>query len=322
MDSIQLRSRSMKSLQRVLGNLTEASLETTILTIAKLICVESGSANLDAVSAHVSGLIRLVHLRGGLDNLEDPTITTVYSGDYVRGLLTGSPPAFPMSSAWKNRIIEQFGISKGTSENSVTDIPGLRFFTSPWSRDLDPTMKSLLRLFQRLTLLFKPTEYEECTGTLADNNLVILAGHQLLSLSFAGALAGFHESLRLAMVVYSAFRIFDLQFMPNSRIIVDDLDRTLHSSFQPLKDKAPDLLFWILFVGGLASQDLDCHDWFVARLAEMAECLEIYDWNTALSLLRQFFFVIRSAETKPESLWNEVLARQTHTLTSDVPHLH
>ncbi|KAL4968412.1 uncharacterized protein BDV14DRAFT_197189 [Aspergillus stella-maris] len=322
MDSIQLRSRSMKSLQHVLGNLAEAFLETTILTIAKLICVESGTAKLDAVSAHVSGLIRLVHLRGGLDNLEDTTITTIYSGDYVRGLLTGSPPAFPMSSAWKNRLIEQSRISKGTRENSITEIPGLRFFTSPWSRDLDPTMKSLLRLFQRLTLLIKPTEYEDCTGTLADNNLVILAGHQLLSLFFSGALARFQESLRLAMVVYSAFRIFDLQFMPNSRIIVDDLDRTLHSSFPMLKDKAPDLLFWILFVGGLASQDLDCHDWFVVRLAEVAECLEIYDWITALSLLRQFFFVIRPAETKPECLWNEVLTRQTHTLTSDAPHLH
>jgi hypothetical protein len=39
-DSLQLRTKSIKGLQTILDNLTDASLEAAILIVANLICVE------------------------------------------------------------------------------------------------------------------------------------------------------------------------------------------------------------------------------------------------------------------------------------------
>ncbi|KAL4787894.1 hypothetical protein BJX76DRAFT_353693 [Aspergillus varians] len=309
MDSLQLRTKAIKGLQRVLENLGDDFIESIILAVANLVCAEAAGANKEAAGAHMSGLRKLVYLRGGLDNLEDLTISTIYCGDFMRGLLTRCPPAFPMSDAWKSKVLQQSRAAQSIHENTALYPPGIRFFTSPWSRDLHSGMRSSLRLFQRLASYYESTEREPSMRAPIDNSLMIIGGHRLLSLSFSGTSASFQESLRLAMLVYCATRILDLQWINCVPFAVEDLRQSLHSSLSILQDTACDLLFWILFVGGMASQGLECHRWFVIRLGEAAERLAVTDWNTALSLLRQFFFVIRPAEKQPERLWNSTVEK-------------
>jgi hypothetical protein len=69
---------------------------------------------------------------------------------------------------------------------------------------------------------------------------------------------------------------------------------------------ADDLLFWILFVGGMASEGLECRRWFVVRLRETADRLGITGWDAAFPLLDGFFFLDRSGENYAGNLWEEV----------------
>ncbi|CEL08929.1 hypothetical protein ASPCAL12074 [Aspergillus calidoustus] len=76
--SLQLRTKSIKGLQTILDNLTDASLETAILIVANMICVEAGAAQIHAVDAHMHGLRRLIYMQGGLDLLDDLAISPKY----------------------------------------------------------------------------------------------------------------------------------------------------------------------------------------------------------------------------------------------------
>jgi hypothetical protein len=76
---------------------------------------------------------------------------------------------------------------------------------------------------------------------------------------------------------------------------------------------APDLLFWILFIGGLASQGYSSHAWFVHHLAGVARDLGLKEWTSHVRpMLAQFFYTDRvsqggKAETVGEDLWSEVV---------------
>ncbi|KAL4878892.1 hypothetical protein BJY04DRAFT_220723 [Aspergillus karnatakaensis] len=307
MDSLQLRTRAIRGLQRVLDNLDETFLDLAILIVANLICVEAASAQIDAVCAHISGLRRLIYLRGGLDNLGDLTISTIYCGDFMRGLLLGSSPAFPMSNAWKNRVFEKSKAAKLDPGSLGPSSPGSKFFASPWSKELHLGLKSTLRLFQRLTSYYNSTTLGLSSGAPFDSSLIIMGGHQLLSMPFAVSSNNFDEPLRLALVVYCANRIFDLQPTHCVLFAVEDLQRSLQAPLAILQETADDLLFWILFIGCLASQGRECHQWFAIRLGEAAIRLAVTDWDDALQLLSQFFFTLRPSESQPRRLWKEVL---------------
>ncbi|KAL3495784.1 hypothetical protein BJX62DRAFT_160619 [Aspergillus germanicus] len=303
-DSLQLRTKSIKGLQAILDNLTDASLEAAILIVANMICVEAGAAQIHAVDAHMDGLRRLIYMRGGLNLLDDLTISTIYCCTFMAAVLTRSPPAFPMSSAWRNRVLGQSRVAQLNREIREAFSSGTRFFTSPWSQCLHSGMKSSLRLFQHLTLcssLQRPSRV-----TPLDDSLIELAVHQLLCLSFVGSPGEFQEPLRLALLLYTLTRILALQWVHSVAFLVEDLRRSLHSTLPTLQSMADDLLFWILFVGGMASEGLECRRWFVVRLRETSEHLGITDWDAAFPLLDGFFFLDRPGENYAGNLWEEV----------------
>ncbi|KAL3467875.1 hypothetical protein BJX64DRAFT_124443 [Aspergillus heterothallicus] len=305
-DSLQLRTKSIRGLQVILNNLTDASLEAAILIVANLICVEAGAAQIHAVDAHIDGLRRLIYLRGGLDTLDDLTISTIYCCTYMKALLTRSLPAFPMSVTWRNRVLDRSRVAQSSCKTRELSSCGTRFFTSPWSQYLQAGMNSSLRLFQRLTLC---TSTQRPSGlTPLDDSLINLATHELLCLSFVGSAADFHEPLRVALLLYALTRILSLQWIKATAFVVEDLRRSLLSSLPVLQTTATDLLFWILFTGGMASGGLECRRWFVARLRETADRLEITDWNTALALLDGFLFLRRPGDSCAEALWDEIRA--------------
>jgi hypothetical protein len=73
------------------------------------------------------------------------------------------------------------------------------------------------------------------------------------------------------------------------------------------QDTAPDLLFWILLLGGMASRGHRSHPWFVFQLAEVAHSLALKEWLDVRALLGEFFYTDQPGGTAGEDLWNEVL---------------
>ncbi|KAL5337753.1 hypothetical protein BJX70DRAFT_368682 [Aspergillus crustosus] len=132
-------------------------------------------------------------------------------------------------------------------------------------------------------------------------------------MSFAATSTDIQEPLRITMLIFSAIQVFDLQWVPCIPFAVEDLRQSLDATLPILWDTAYDLLFWILFIGGMALRGLDCHQWVVAHLGEAADRLGMVDWNMALPLLQQFFFFPRASAKRPECLWNEVLSQRCYT---------
>jgi hypothetical protein len=69
---------------------------------------------------------------------------------------------------------------------------------------------------------------------------------------------------------------------------------------------APDLLFWILYMGGFASQGFDCHELFVTQLKTSVAELSLTEWSSALSILHGFFFVGRIGNDAARLFWDSV----------------
>ncbi|KAJ5106300.1 hypothetical protein N7456_002975 [Penicillium angulare] len=78
-DSIQLRSRAVRSLQNFLMSSSKVFSERTILVVAHLLGVECAEAHTEAVNAHINGLQNLVKGLGGLDNMSIRTLSTLYT---------------------------------------------------------------------------------------------------------------------------------------------------------------------------------------------------------------------------------------------------
>ncbi|KAJ5278754.1 hypothetical protein N7478_004126 [Penicillium angulare] len=78
-DSIQLRSRAVRSLQSFLMSSSKVFSERTILVVAHLLGVECAEAHTEAVNAHLNGLQNLVKGLGGLDNMSIRTLSTLYT---------------------------------------------------------------------------------------------------------------------------------------------------------------------------------------------------------------------------------------------------
>ncbi|KAL2850506.1 hypothetical protein BJX68DRAFT_266712 [Aspergillus pseudodeflectus] len=183
---------------------------------------------------------------------------------------------------------------------------GLRFNTAPWHTQIHPTLKSLLEAFRRLIRHLRiGTLFPEVT-TPTDNNLFVIIQHQLLSTHYSHTASNeiekgrrrhhpnVNEPLRLSLIIYLYTRVSDFQNLPIMRCMLQTFKQSLEVALpgMPLSSfhaSAPDLLFWLLFIGGMASQEHSPHSWLVSHLEDVARILTLEDWMTEVRpLLGEF----------------------------------
>ncbi|KAL3449847.1 hypothetical protein BJX65DRAFT_294470 [Aspergillus insuetus] len=79
---------------------------------------------------------------------------------------------------------------------------------------------------------------------------------------------------------------------------------------QYLTTTAPDLLFWILFVGGMASQSYTSYPWFVDNLAVSVRSLRLWEWEEARKVMGGFFWCDQAGLKRAEEvLWRDILGK-------------
>jgi hypothetical protein len=80
---------------------------------------------------------------------------------------------------------------------------------------------------------------------------------------------------------------------------------------------APDLLFWMLVIGGLGSKGYSTHSWFVDHTAYVAQHVGLSDRHQARRLLGEFFYADQP-EDMGAGLWiKEVVASSIYSDGSD-----
>ncbi|PYH98081.1 hypothetical protein BO71DRAFT_480626 [Aspergillus ellipticus CBS 707.79] len=304
-DSLHFRTVTIRKLQSLVQDPTAAFLESTAVTIAHLICVEAADANLNAVDWHLNGLAKIINSVGGLDAWNHATISIFYCADFMRGALKGCPPAFPMSVIWRGEVLDSLNILDSKRQSVMSSSIGSHFFDSLWSKKLHPSLRSIIRLL-RVIVYYQQGSQKE---TPVLNDILLYAGHLILSAFHECSASDSQESLRLCLLLYAMVCVWTFQGLACVIFIVDALRHRLKRALPLLRRVAPQLSLWMLFMGGLASTDLTSDAWFVARLAEVAEQLSVGGWDKALPVL-DGFFVRRPIDRRMMNLWNEVQRQQ------------
>ncbi|OOQ84516.1 hypothetical protein PEBR_29840 [Penicillium brasilianum] len=323
-DSLHLRGDTLTTLNNIMQDPVRAVAESTTLVVASLVAIEAVDANIDAHDAHMKGLKRLVQLMGGLDSLDHMTLSKIYQSDVKSAALYNTRPVFPLSARWRSEIIQDSRILFTREE---LDTPkelvslGVTIFSSSWYPILDRTMKTFLQVIRRLIIYYEHAQRNPASVMPTDNDLFLVAEHQILSACYATTdPTDINEPLRLTLVIYLNLRVWHFQSFPFMQNVVESLRQSLEVPYQHLQSETPELLFWILALGSLASQGYKCHRWYLNRLIKMTERLGLSDWEAARAVLGGYFFTDQSSEKRAEEdLWNEVLLKETYPYIAPKP---
>ncbi|KAL5340917.1 hypothetical protein BJX70DRAFT_406663 [Aspergillus crustosus] len=314
-DSMRLQGTALRFLNKLLQDPKTAVTQPTIITIACFVTIEASMANLEAVEAHLNGLKRLVDLMGGLESLHHMTLSRLYQCDVKGASVRKSRPVFPMSPRFRHNILNESTVfqPRHTTDTTPTFLPahltplGTRFTTAPWFPTLDPQIRASIEILHRLILYFESVNNTPTLGTPTDNDLLVVTEHQLHSLSFTPDDHDLNEPLRLSFLIYLNIRVWHLQNLPIMACLVGPLRHILTRHLLSFQSLAPDLVFWMLFMGGMASRGDEVHCWFVERISEIAPRLGVWDWRGAREMLSGFFYSDQRGQMEAEDLWDEVL---------------
>ncbi|KAL2814468.1 hypothetical protein BJX63DRAFT_392360 [Aspergillus granulosus] len=325
-NSLHFRGNALKHLNHLMQDLTNAVAEPTIVAIASFVAVESTLGNIEAVEAHLKGLKRLVYLFGGIDALHHMTLLKLYQCDNKSAVLKNKRPTFAMSARFCSEIRQWHESDMVHINPTLTAPPGLadlgdRFMNSTWFTALDTRMQASIKAFRRLVLYFENTSlHPKPKQRITDNSILVVVGHRLLSLSFpVEGEEDLNEPLRLCLLLYLNIRIWPLRGLPIINSLVASLRENIDLRLPYLHSVAPDLVFWMLFMGGMASTGGKLHAWFIAQLRETRDFLQVQDWIEARTILTRFFYTDQRGETAAEDFWNEALLTTSYPNTAPNP---
>ncbi|KAL3446102.1 hypothetical protein BJX65DRAFT_309340 [Aspergillus insuetus] len=311
---LRLRGRVLGTLKDIMEEPKKAVAEATTLIVASLASGEAVSGNVEGLAIHMKGLKRLVHLLGGLEELDHGALAKIYECDVRSAALTNTRPTFAMSSRFRSEILQNerfFQTREPHSVPSRLSQLGKSFFTAPWYAQLDSSIRAYTQVLHRLIIHYEEAQLNPSLITPTDNDLFLVFDHQLLSTAYASGEDDLHEPLRLAFLIYVNIRIWHFQGIPLTQYPATALQTSLEVPFAYLQVNATKLLFWMLWMGGLASRGAECNVWFVENLRVVVQQLGLDHWVTARILLGGFFYTDQHGwqgeKVAEEELWGEVL---------------
>jgi hypothetical protein len=214
-----------------------------------------------------------------------------------------SLPKLDMCAKFQSRVLKESAFFKANNHFMQTSTLGTRFFSASWSTEIHPVFKSIITSYQQLISYYESFNDVDVEPMSVENDCLLFLSYRLLSLPHHCPLTPFEETLRLSIMTYSCVRIWNLYGIPCLGRLVEMLRKSLFNSFYVFQSTAPDLLFWVLFMGSLASRGTKSSPWFLVHLTDVAEQLGLKDWASAASLLESFLFVSRHSDEPAKDLW-------------------
>ncbi|GFF34852.1 hypothetical protein IFM51744_02589 [Aspergillus udagawae] len=313
-DSIRFRVNAIRTLNDLLQDPTTAAAESTIMLVGAIMSFEALNAEFKSLQAHMEGLKTLIRLKGGLHALNHMTLSKIYHSDVACAALQNSRPSFPMLPRFRSGILQEARMFHRGVSDFGSGIPaaltslGTRFARTSWYSELDSSMKYTIDVCQRLLLHLEMATIIPNVVMPTDNDLYLLFQHHLLSLHYPIRKNDLNEPIRRTLFIYLFLFVSYFQSFPIMQHLVDALRESIVLRLPYLEVTAPDLLFWILFIGGMASQGYSSHPWFVVHTRALAARLDLEQWDKARPVLMEFFYTGQPGQKGAEDLWNEVLA--------------
>ncbi|KAL2841027.1 hypothetical protein BJY01DRAFT_217937 [Aspergillus pseudoustus] len=324
-DAIQFRVNAIRTLNDLLQHPVTAAADSTIMLVGSIMAFEGLNAEFEALEAHMKGLAALIDLRTGLDTLSHLALEKIYYSDVINAALRNTRPRFPMLPKFRSGILQEARMFHlAAASDYASDTPaclsslGTRFSTAAWASELDPSMKYTIGVCRRLLLHIEIANRFPNVVMPTDNDLYLLFQHHLVSLDYPPHPTDLNEPIRQTVLICLYVRVMHLQSFPIMHHMTNALRDTLFCRLPYFKSAAPDLLFWILFIGGIASHGYPPHPWFVAHLRDMAAQLGLEQWDNAQHVLAGFFYMGQPGEGEEqvvEDLWDEMRGQSSFYMT-------
>lgn len=256
----------------------------------------------------------------------------------MRAALTNTPPALPLTATWRNEIRQEMEVFYSTKNfmalldkkfkktASQLCVLGTSFFAAPWYEGLEDSMKKFLHMAQRSIQYYEVACLRPSIIVPTDNDLFVLLEYHLISIRYppnpsASVPNLLNEPLRITLFIYLNMFVWHFQVFPVMQQMVNPLQQCLSSTtpipiMTQIKQTAPDVLFWILFIGGMASRGHDGHSWFIVQLVELTLYLGIRDWGAVREILGGFFYTDQPCQLGGEGFWEQVVRPEQLRLLS------
>lgn len=212
-----------------------------------------------------------------------------------------------MSSNWKSTVLSEARLFEQSFHGEPFGTFGARFFEFGTKQFLQPPLSRLLVTFRHIAFRYEAIIQNYTTATRYECDFLLLWTHETLSIQLPDGVDDVQSIIRLAVLVHAMIRIWDLQGVEGSGILAHNMRQRVLATSTILQNDAPDLLVWILFLGGLLSQGRKGHEWWVYKLADAARRISITQWDSLLVVLEGFCFIYRKTDKPARDLWNETL---------------
>lgn len=231
------------------------------------------------------------------------------SADCTRAFADNLDLFFDISRAWEAKVHREIAqITTHTTTKKTHSSPLASSFTNTtWFNSLSPRLKVLIKSLKWIILNFEGIIHVDNQFSETKNDYLVLSTYRLISLHKDTPITPFEDTIRLTMLLYTVTRLWTISPQQCEGFIENNLIPTLKSSYEEIRRIAPDLLFWVLFMGGFASRGLECHAWFLEGLVECAVSRGVSSWDKARGVLERFFFVQRVTEDPGRGFWEDVM---------------
>jgi hypothetical protein len=262
-------------------------------------------------------------------------ILRLYSVDILWAIVKCTAPALPLPLKYLKYVMEHPDLTIYPCDLSEMDLVGLpgpsnfqslgyRFDHSTWAASLDQPLKITIRNFCNLIIHYETDKLRperERIVTYTDNNPWNLSQRYLLTLSYEHlGPDDIREPLRRSMLAYSMTRYCNFGAFPCMDAIAGTLKESLVPRLGILYSTAPDLLFWVLFVGALVARQTSGHyQWHCAHLAHVSSTLGLIAWSDARSILQEFFYIDRPWDNSVERIWQSILSQTASNVEAGLP---
>lgn len=188
---------------------------------------------------------------------------------------------------------------------------GSRFTDSAWSNEIDQPLRVMIQNFCNFILHYEVDEQRrehEKIVRFEDNNPWNLSQLYLLSLSYVDKI-DIKEPLRQSILAYSMTRYCKFGAFPCMDIIACNLKHSLVPRVDVFLSTAPDLCFWIPYVGALtANKTSGYYWWYCTGLARLSSTLDLSAWNDVKLFLEQFLYIHQNPDKSAERIWQDALS--------------
>ncbi|KAK8034923.1 hypothetical protein PG993_009918 [Apiospora rasikravindrae] len=262
--------------------------------------MKHGKGNFQISKLHITGIIRMVKMRGGINELKLASPLTARMVAWVCLVVTGSPQ-FPVQDddgcgdglspipQWRSTPIEPEPLS--------IQVP-----------DLETQTKSILA---RLNQVVRESQTSGLSTTdLHDLTCYVI--HRLLLLPCLtdqySQSTTISECIRHAMILYM-FIIHGPTYFPHTAMM-NGITLQLRNGLEVLfatGREYDEVLLWLVSVGLVASVDTTEHRWFRTRAAQSTLLLGLYTWEDVLAQMRVVLWLDTPLGSSFWRKWEEIL---------------